>query len=56
MIDYSMIYVYGLLTWVLSVDAGLMMLANLTHIRSRGAMHRNQTLRERCGNVPVTTY
>jgi hypothetical protein len=56
MIDYSMIYVYGLLTLFLSVDAGLTMLANPTHIRSKGAMHRNQTLRERCGSIPVTTY
>jgi hypothetical protein len=56
MIDYNMIYVYGLLTRFLSVDVGLMMLCNLTHIRSRGAMHINQTLRERCGIVPVTTY
>jgi hypothetical protein len=43
MIDYSMIYVYGLLTLFLSVDAGLTMLANPTHIRSKGVMHRNQT-------------
>jgi hypothetical protein len=27
----------------LSVDADLAMLANLTHIRSKGVMHRNQT-------------
>jgi hypothetical protein len=56
MIDDNMIYVYGLLTQVLSLDAGLAMLVNLTHIRSRGAMHRNQTLRERCGSVHVTSY
>jgi hypothetical protein len=56
MIDYNMIYVYGLLTLFFSVDAGLMMLANLTHIRSKGAMHRNKNLRERCGSVPITTY
>jgi hypothetical protein len=43
MIDYSMIYVYGLLTLFFSVDAGLTMLANLTHIRSKGTMHINQT-------------
>jgi hypothetical protein len=43
MIDFSMIYVYGLLTLFLSVDAGLTMLANPTHIRSKGAMHKNQT-------------
>jgi hypothetical protein len=55
MIDYNMIYVYGLLTRVLLVDAGLMMLANPTHM-SRGAMHINQTLMGRCGNVSVTTY
>jgi hypothetical protein len=43
MIDYKMIYVYGLLTFFLSVDAGLVMLANPTHIRSKGVMHRNRT-------------
>jgi hypothetical protein len=43
MIDISIIYVYGLLTVFLSVDAGLVMVANLTHIRSKGAMHRNKT-------------
>jgi hypothetical protein len=56
MIDFSMIYVYGIIDSVLLVDVGLTMLANPTHIRSRGAMQRNQTLRERCGNVPVTSY
>jgi hypothetical protein len=35
-----MIYVYGFLTLFLSVDAGLTMLANPTHIRSKGALHR----------------
>jgi hypothetical protein len=45
-----------LLIMSLSMDVGLMMLANLTHIRSRGAMHKNQTLRDRFGNVPVTDY
>jgi hypothetical protein len=39
MIDYNMIYVYGLLTLFFSVDVGLMMLANPTHIRSKGVMH-----------------
>jgi hypothetical protein len=43
MIDYSMIYVYGLLTLFSSVDAGLTMLAKPTLIRSKVAMHRNQT-------------
>jgi hypothetical protein len=56
MIDYNMIYVYGLLTLLLSVDVSLMMLSNLTHIRSKGAMHINQTLKERCGNILVATY
>jgi hypothetical protein len=56
MIDYNMIYVYGLLTLFLLVYAGLTMLAKLTHIRSKGVMQRNQTLRERGGSVPVTTY
>jgi hypothetical protein len=32
------------------------MLVNLTHIRSKGAMHIKQILRERCGIVPVTAY
>jgi hypothetical protein len=35
-----MIYVYGFLTLFLSVDAGLTMLANPTHIRSKGALHK----------------
>jgi hypothetical protein len=56
MIDFNMIYVYGLLTIIFSVDAGLMILANTTHIRSKGVMHINQTLRERCGNIPVIAY
>jgi hypothetical protein len=56
MIEYSMIYVYGLLTLFFSVDASLTMLVNPTHIRSKGAMHRNQTLRERCGSIPVIAY
>jgi hypothetical protein len=56
MIDYNMIYIYGLLTLFLLVDVGLTMLVNPTHIRSKGVMHRNQTFRERCDNVPVTTY
>jgi hypothetical protein len=43
MIDYSMIYVYGLLTLFLSVDADLKMLSNPTHIRSKGVMHINHT-------------
>jgi hypothetical protein len=42
MIDYSMIINMELLTVFFSVDAGLAMLANTTHIRSRGAMHINQ--------------
>jgi hypothetical protein len=41
MIDFNMIYVYGLLTLILSMDAGLTMLVNLTHITSKGAIHRN---------------
>jgi hypothetical protein len=36
-------YVYALLTLFLLVDACLMMFSNLTHIRSKGAMHKNQT-------------
>jgi len=28
------------------MDAGLTMLANLTHIRSKGVMHKNQTVEE----------
>jgi hypothetical protein len=43
MIDFNTIYVYGLLTLFFSVDSGLTMLANPTHIRSKGAMHRNHT-------------
>jgi hypothetical protein len=43
MIDYDMIYIYGFLTVFLLGDAGLTMLANPTHIRSKGAMHRNLT-------------
>jgi hypothetical protein len=39
MIDFIMIYVYGLLTVCLLVDAGLTMLANPTHIRIKGVMH-----------------
>ena len=39
-----MVYVYGFLTFFLSVDVGLMMLANLTHIRSKGAMHRKPNI------------
>jgi hypothetical protein len=42
MINYSMIYVYGLLTLFLSLDLVLMMLANPNQIRSKGAMHINQ--------------
>jgi hypothetical protein len=38
-----MIYVYGLLTLFLSVDASLSMLANPNNIRSKGAMHKDQT-------------
>ena len=38
------------------MDAGWRFLANLTHIRSKGAMHIDKILRERCGNVHVTTY
>jgi hypothetical protein len=53
MIDFSMIYLDGLLTMFLLVDAGLVMHANLTHIRSRGTMHINKKLRETCGSVPV---
>jgi hypothetical protein len=45
MIDYSMIYVYVLLALFLSVDVGLMMLANPTHIRIKGVI---------C-NIPVLT-
>jgi len=30
----------------LSMDAGLTMLSSLTHIRSKGAMHRNHTFEE----------
>jgi hypothetical protein len=56
MIDNNMIYVYILLTLFLLVDARLMMLANSTHVRSKGAMQRYQTLRERCGNIPVIAY
>jgi hypothetical protein len=37
------IYVYGLLTLSLSVDAGLVMLSNLTHTRSKGVIHINHT-------------
>jgi hypothetical protein len=40
MMDFSMVYVYGFFTLFLSVDAGLMMLANMTHIRSKGALHK----------------
>jgi hypothetical protein len=43
MIDYNMIYVYGLLTLFLSVDAGLTILSIMTHIRSKGAMHIKHT-------------
>jgi hypothetical protein len=43
MIDFSMIYVYGLLTMFLLVDAGLMMLSNPTHIKSKEVMHKKQT-------------
>jgi hypothetical protein len=46
MIDYSMIYVYGLLTLFFSVDVSLKMLANPTHIRSKWVIHRNQTFEE----------
>jgi hypothetical protein len=56
MIYLSMIYVYGLLTVFLSVDVGLAMLTNPTHIRSKWVMKRNRTLRERCGSFPITTY
>jgi hypothetical protein len=56
MINYSMIYIYGLMTHFFLVDGGLMMLSNPTHIRSRGVVHRNHTLRERCGNVFVMSY
>jgi hypothetical protein len=38
---FSMIYVYGFLTLFFLVDVGLMMLSNPTHIRSKGALHRN---------------
>jgi hypothetical protein len=37
-----MIYVYVFLTLFLSMDAGLRMLANLTHIRSKRALHRKK--------------
>jgi hypothetical protein len=41
------LFQYDLCIWIFdtffSVDAGLTMLANPTHIRSRGAMHKNQT-------------
>jgi hypothetical protein len=56
MIDYSVSYVYGLLAWFLSVDVRLKKVVNPTHIRSRGVMHRNHTLRERCDNVTTKTY
>jgi hypothetical protein len=44
MIDYNMIYVYGLLTLFFSVYAGLTMLANPNHIRSKGSMHRKPNI------------
>jgi hypothetical protein len=52
----NMIYVHGLMTVLLSVDVGLTMLANLTNIRSKWAMHKNHTLRERSASVSVTAY
>jgi hypothetical protein len=56
MIDFNMICVYGLLTLFLSVDVGLTMLSNMTHIRSKGAMHKNQKFEGEVWQVPVTTY
>jgi hypothetical protein len=49
-------YIYDLLILSLSVDAGMVTLANPTHIWSKGVIHRYQMMRERCGSVPVTTY
>jgi hypothetical protein len=37
---FNMIYVYVLLAVLFSVDPGLTMLANPTHIRSKGVMHK----------------
>jgi hypothetical protein len=56
MIDFNTIYIYGLLTLFFSMDAGLTIISYTTHIRSKGAMHINQTLRERCGSISVTAY
>jgi hypothetical protein len=39
----------------LSVDAGLVMLANLTHIRSRGAMYRKPDIEGEVWQRPYDT-
>jgi hypothetical protein len=36
----------------LSVDAGLTMLANLTHIRNKGALHRKPDIKEEVWQHP----
>jgi hypothetical protein len=56
MMNFSMVYVYGFLTLFLSVDAGLMMLANMTHKGVKGPYTENQILRERSGSIHVTHY
>jgi hypothetical protein len=40
----------------LSVDVGSALLSNPTHIRGKGVIQINQTLRERCDIVLVTAY
>jgi hypothetical protein len=52
MIDYSMIYVYALLTLFLSLDAGLTMLANPTNIRTKGAIHISHTFEREMWKFP----
>jgi hypothetical protein len=38
------------------MDVGWRVLDNQTYIRSKGAMHNNQRLRERCGSITATDY
>jgi hypothetical protein len=56
MIIAVMDFIYDLLILSLLVDAGMVTLANTTHIWTKGVIHRYHMMRERCGNIILTTY